>query len=497
MRTPCLLLAAVLLAFPTNAPAAEGRPNFVFIIGDDISAEDIGCFGNPGIRTPNIDRLAAEGMQFTNAYVTISSCSPSRLSLLTSRYPHNLETGAELHGAFPAGIPFLPALLRSAGYHTVQSGKAHFGTTPGRVTGPALEAFDVMGDGELDALAGGRSGANRWVDRLRERPRDRPFFLWLAAHDAHRIWDAETFAGLTRPREVTVPPQLVDTPETRADLASYYDEIVRLDHYTGEVVRELARQEVLEQTVVIFLSDNGRPFPGAKTRLTDEGIKTPLIIRGPSGSRRGARTDALASTIDLAPTVLELAGLPRPATFQGVSLLPVLRDPAATVRDYVFAAQNWHNFAAHVRMVRHGSHVYMRNAWPERPLAGASDTYYTPSAEALKRAHAAGRLTPLQADLFLAPRPAEELYDLGNDPRQAHNLALGASPPPELAGLRAVLDRWTRETGDTVPAAPTPDNIVLATGERLPLRRGEPPGAAAGAARIHASGPIRATGENR
>lgn len=491
MRMAILLLVGGYLAAAVPASTAEARLNFVFIIGDDISAADLGCFGNRAIRTPNLDRLAADGLLFANAYVATSSCSPSRLSLLTSRYPHNLETGAELHGELLPGLPFLPALLRAAGYHTVQSGKAHFGATPGRVTGPAREAFVVMGDGELDELAGGRSGANRWVDRLRERPRDRPFFLWLAAHDAHRVWDAESFAGLTRPEEVIVPPQLVDTPETRADLASYYDEIIRLDHYTGEVIRELARQEVLDQTVVIFLTDNGRPFPGAKTQLTDAGIKTPLIIRGPRGSLRGSRIDALVSAIDLAPTVLELAGLDRPETFQGVSLVSLLRDPTVTVRDYVFAEQNWHNFSAHVRMVRHGVHVYLRNAWPERPLPGASDTFFTPSAEALKRARAAGRLDPLQSDLFLVPRPAEELYHVGEDPHQSRNLALMAEPPPELARLRAVLDLWTRETGDTVPAAPTPDNIVLATGERLPLRRGEPPGAAAGAARINAPGPVR------
>jgi len=486
-----LLPALLALALAATAGAA-GRPNFVIIIGDDISAADLGCFGNRGIRTPNLDRLAAAGLRFTNAYVTASSCSPSRSSILTSRYPHNLETAAELHGELPAGLPLLPGILRAAGYYTVQSGKAHFGTTPGRVTGPALAAFDVHGDGELGDLAGGRSGANRWVDRLRERPADRPFFMWFAAHDAHRVWDADSFAGITRPEEVTVPPQLVDTPETRADLASYYDEIVRLDYFVGEVVRELERQKVLEDTVVIFLADNGRPFPGAKTRLNDDGVKTPLIMRWPRGiPRAGQVTPALASTIDLAPTLLELAGLAPPETFQGVSLVPVLRDPGATVRDYVFAEQNWHNFPAHVRMVRQGRYVYLRNARPELPLPGASDTFYNPSADALRRLDGEGRLNALQRDVFLAPRPAEELYDVALDPVQARNLALEAEPPPALAQLRAVLDRWTRETGDTVPVQYTPANIILATGERIELRRGEPPGAAAGAARINSAGPIR------
>lgn len=485
-----LALASLVLAV---AAAAAGRPNFVVIIGDDISAADLGCFGNRGIRTPNLDRLAAAGLRFTNAYVTASSCSPSRSSIIASRYPHNLEAAAELHGELPRGLPLLPGLLRAAGYYTVQSGKAHFGTPAGSQEGPALEGFEVHGDAGLAELSGGRSGANRWVERLRARPADRPFFMWFASHDAHRVWDADSFAGFTRPEEVTVPPQLADTPETRADLASYYDEIVRLDYFTGEVVRELERQKVMEDTVVIFLTDNGRPFPGAKTRLNDDGSKTPLIIRWPRGiAGAGEVRPALVSSIDLAPTLLELAGLPRPETFQGVSLTPLFRDPGATVRDYVFAEQNWHNFPAHVRMVRQGRYVYLRNAWPDLPLPGASDTFYNPSADALRRLAAEGRLNALQRDVFLAPRPAEELYDVGLDPAQAHNLALAAEPPPELAQLRAVLDRWTRETGDTVPTDPTPANIVLATGERLPLRRGEPPGAAAGAARINAPGPVRA-----
>lgn len=490
MRHPASLLFAILLA--GVLPAEAARPNFVVIIGDDISASDLGCFGNSGIRTPNIDRLAASGLAFDNAYVTASSCSPSRCSLITSRYPHNLGTAAELHGALPPGLPLLPQLLRAAGYYTVQSGKAHFGETPGRVTGPALAAFDVTGDGELDELHGGRSGANRWIDRLRERPQDRPFFMWFAAHDAHRIWDADSFTGMARAADVHVPPELADTPETRADLAHYYDEIMRLDYYVGEVVRELARQQVLDNTIVVFLTDNGRPFPRAKTRLYEDGIKTPLILRAPAVIPRPGRTAALASTLDVAPTLLELAGIPCPETFQGVSLLPVLRNPRAAVRDYVFAEQNWHNFAAHVRMVRQGGFVYIRNAWPERPLPGASDTYYTPSAEALKALRSTGRLTAIQADIFLAPRPAEELYDLSRDPWQQHNLALVAEPPSELAALRTALALWTSETGDSVPGNPTADNIELATGTRLELHRGQPPGAAARAVELNASGPVRA-----
>lgn len=480
----CLSLVATLSAAP--------RPNFVVIIGDDISAGDLGCFGNPGIRTPNIDRLAADSRVFDNAYVTISSCSPSRCSIITSRYPHNLETASELHGVLPSGIPLLPKLLRDAGYHTVQSGKAHFGDNPGQVTGTLREAFDVMGDGDRTTPGGGTGGEGRWVDRLRERPRGRPFFMWFASHDAHRVWDADSFTGMARPADVRIPPGLVDTPQTRADLAHYYDEIMRLDYHVGEVMGELKRQHILDETMVIFLTDNGRPFPHSKTRLYDDGVKTPLLIRAPTVVSQPGRSTSLVSTIDIAPTILELAGIERPVTYQGVSLLPVLREPHSTVRDYVFAEQNWHNFTAHVRMVRRGDLVYMRNAWPNLPLPGASDTFYTPSAEALKTLRSDGTLTSLQSDVFLAPRPSEEFYNLAADPAQQNNLALSPEPSTALTELRAVLDQWTKETGDTVPVHPTASNIELATGRRLELHRGEPPGASASAARINAPGPIRA-----
>ncbi len=489
MRSALWFFLGVLMPAALAQPAP--RLNFVFIIGDDISGEDFGCYGNPGIRTPNVDRLAADGLRFTNAYVTTSSCSPSRCSILTSRYPHNLETASELHGVLPEGVPMFPQLLRDAGYYTAHAGKAHFGTDADILNGPAVAAFDIGGDGERDDLKGGHGGENQWIARLRGRAQDKPFFMWFASHDGHRVWDADSFAGMNRPADVRVPPYLVDTLETRIDLAHHYDEITRFDFYVGEVMRELARQKVLDHTVVIVMADNGRPFPHSKTQLYEDGIKPPLIIRWPAGIPRPARVDSLVSSIDIAPTILELAGVARPETFQGVSLVPILHDPAATVRDFVFAEHNWHNFQAHVRMVRLGDFVYMRNAWPELPQPGASDTFYNPSADALKVRYARGELTELQANVFMQPRPSDEFYNLANDPLQTKNLAASGPVTAELTKLRAALSRWTAETGDTVPTKPTPSNVVLSTGVKTQeFWRGEPPGASAHAVKINAPGPI-------
>ena len=479
-------------------PPEPVRPNIVFIIADDVSAADLGCYGNPGIRTPHLAQLARESLRFTRAYVSAPSCSPSRSSILTSRYPHNLEAAAELHGALPAGLPLFPQLLREAGYYSMHAGKAHFGTNADNgvqtLVGPARAAFDIGGDGEPVPGKGGYGGEEKWLERLQTRPRGQPFFAWFASHDAHRIWDADTFTGTHHPEDVTVPASLLDTPETREDLAHYYDEIARLDHHVGEVMAELRRQDVLEQTVVIFLSDHGRPFPRAKTHLYEEGVLTPLLIRLPA--RYGvapAEVDALVSTLDLAPTILELAGVAAPASFQGVSLGPILRNPQATVREVVFAEQNWHNFPAHVRLVRYQHFAYMRNAWPELRLPGASDTFYTPSADALKEARATGgALSTAQLEVFRQPRPREELYDLNSDPGQTRNLALEPVAPPILEVMRRLLDEWTEQTGDSVPERPTAADTDYVTGSKFgPVQWGEPPGAATGAAAIHARGPVR------
>jgi arylsulfatase len=316
--------------------------------------------------------------------------------------------------------------------------------------------------------------------------------MWFAAHDAHRRWNAGPFAGKNDPRNVRVPPYLADTPETREDLAQHFDEISRLDHHVGEVVTELARQGVRDNTLVIFMADNGRPFPRSKTHLYDDGIKTPLILNWPAVIKGAATVASLVSSIDLMPTLLELAGVPVPPTAQGVSLRPILRDPGATIRDCVFAEKNWQNFPAHMRMVRAGDWVYLRNAWPELPQPGASDSFYNPSADALKALHAAGRLTEAQANIFLVPRPTEELYHVKTDPAQTRNLVHEPRAREELDQLRALLTRWQQETGDSVPENRTPANVDYETGRKLELRRGDAPGSARGARHINHPGPIRA-----
>ncbi|MEM9369146.1 MAG: sulfatase, partial [Planctomycetota bacterium] len=328
MRRPQILFVVMAMLISIGAVTGdEPRPNFVFFIADDISHDDLGCYGHPTMQTPHIDRLAESGLRFNNAYLTISSCSPSRCSIITGRYPHN--TGApELHTTLPEGQVLFPGLLKNAGYYTALSGKHHMGNY-------ASEGFDLVSGGK------GPGKEGDWVDLVNQRPRDKPFFFWFASTDAHRSWAQSDEAPDYQLEDMVVPPYLIDDAATREDLTGYYHEVSRFDHYIGKVVEELERQGVLDDTVIIVAADNGRPFPRCKTRLYDSGIKTPFVVHNPKHVTQGV-TDRLVSTIDISATVLDLAGIEKDARIQGMSFAPILNDPAATVREVVFAEHNWH-----------------------------------------------------------------------------------------------------------------------------------------------------------
>ncbi|WP_339733940.1 sulfatase [uncultured Gimesia sp.] len=472
------LACVVLMTSGSDAASkpASGRPNIIMIFADDVSWNDLGCYGHPTIRTPHLDRLAKEGLRFDNAYLTTSSCSPSRCSVITGRYPHN--TGApELHTPLPEEQVLFPQLLRDAGYYTVISGKQHMGKY-------ALTAFDHVSKGK------GPGREADWVPILKQRPKDKPFFCWFASVDAHRAWQASKEYQPHKPEDVVVPPYLIDAPETRKDLAQYYDEISRIDFFTGKILDELDAQGIADNTLVLFFADNGRPFPRCKTRLYDSGIKTPLMVRWPAAVKPGTVTNSLVSSIDIGPTFLDLAGVPPDPRIQGVSFQSVLKQPTVKVRDYAFAEHNWHVFKAHERMVRSGDLLYIRNAWPEqRNLCVESIDF--PSGEVLWQRFGADKLNEFQRDVFLKPRPAEELYLVTEDPHQFHNLAAKTEYAADLSRLRKVLDQWTAETGDTVPKNPTLDRNQR-PGEPEPpeFAHREMPGDAKQATTINAPGPI-------
>ena len=451
-----MVLGAAGLSLSRMASAApKARPNFVVIIGDDVGWNDVGAYGNPRIRTPHVDAMAQQGMQFNNAYLTISSCSPSRASIMTGLYPHNTGAG-ELHQPLAAETVTIPALLKEAGYYTACVGKFHMGHIQSH--------FDFVVDSRP-------SGSEHWLEVLGNRPKDKPFFFWLAAHDSHRGWSAtEGPAAIAQPHqdsEVAVPPFLPDAPEVRRDLAQYYDEVCRLDHNTGLVLEELERQGVLRDTFVLFMSDNGRPFPRAKTTVYDSGLKTPFIVQWPDKVKAGSSSDNLVSSVDIAPTIIELAGLGRVPSFEGKSFTPILEDPVRTTRDYVYGEHNWHDYMAHERSVRSLSYLYIRNAFPQLPGTPPADAVTSPTYAEMRRRHAEGTLTPEQEGPFAVPRPEEQLFDVREDPYSFHNLAADPNYADVLATMREECEKWVKQTGDRVPENPTPDLFDRETGKRL------------------------------
>jgi arylsulfatase A-like enzyme len=306
------------------------------------------------------------------------------------------------------------------------------------------------------------------VTTLRQRPREKPFFTWLAAVDPHRDYQPNATPVPHRPADVIVPPYLPDNPEVRADLAMYYDEVSRLDRFVGEVLDELDRQGVANNTLVLFLSDNGRPFPRCKTTVYDSGCRTPLIARWPAGGvRAGSTAGSLVSTIDIAPTLLGLAGANVPAAVQGRGFASVLRDPAAKHRDVVFLEKNWHDFDDHARAVRSARYRFVRNTYRDVPMTPPADAVRSPTFQAMLKLFDVGRLPPQQQTCFTTPRPAEELYDLDADPDELRNVVADPRHAEALRAHRVALDTWVRETDDRVPATRTPDGFDRRTGRAV------------------------------
>lgn len=470
------LLASVLLPSLTLQAVekkVENRPNVVILIADDISRDDFGCYGHPVIQTPNIDQLANKGIKFTNTFLTTSSCSPSRTSIITGRYPHN--TGAcELHAPLPKNQIAFPLLLKNAGYYTAQAGKWHFGKS--QVSGVAVNAFHRTGGSGSDG--GGPSGAEMWVPYLQDRPKDKPFFMWFAAHDAHRGWDKKTKIKYT-PDQVVVPPYMVDNMKTRKDLAAYYQEVSRFDFFVGEVVNELDRQGVLNNTLIIVMADNGRPFPRDKTRLYDSGIITPFVVHFPDGIKKSNQTcSSLISVIDIAPTITELTGLKASEMFQGRSFLSLLNQPQKKFRDYVFAEHNWHDYRAYERMVRTEQFLYIENGLPEQGNIGAADVLNGGAGRALLEGLVADELNTLQRQPFVIPQPETELYDCKTDSNQFKNIAGRKRYAAIQNKLSRILAKWRKQTGDSHPKNLTPDWFDRKTIKPLKNKgeRGEMPG---------------------
>jgi N-sulfoglucosamine sulfohydrolase len=440
-RTSSALALAVFTSVLGWSPPARAqsedsaRPNILVLVADDLGWRGIGAYGNAAVKTPNIDGLARSGLRVAHAFGTSPQCSPSRISTLTGKYSHATRT-EDLHTPLLEGERILPSYLQTQGYFTGLVGKKHIG--------PAAEQqFQWYSTNLVDVLPTFLDSAG-----------SRPFFLWVGFHDPHRPYIRGDAPQRHSPSRVAVPPHLADTPETRADLARYYDEIARMDNRIGRMLAELERRKLQENTLVLFFSDNGAPFPREKGTLYDAGTRTPLILSWPGTiPARSVYRGGLVSLIDVAPTLLELAGATAPQSLQGRSFRAMLTSPdTAAGRTYVFSERNWHDCDEHQRSVRTRRFKLIRtDAYTELPLCVAADIGASPSFRALRARARAHQLTPAQQRLFEAPRARVELYDLERDPWELHNVAGDRRYTKQLQELTSVLQDWM-ENSDDFPA---------------------------------------------
>ena len=429
--------------------APKKRLNVLMIVADDMNWDTPGCFGGaaPDI-TPNLDRLADEGIRFTHAYANISICTPSRSVILTGLYPRN--NGAEGFQRIRPGTPNLPALLNAAGYLCGIVGK------PLRQQELFRWSTTYRWQGTGDENKWGRDPT---VFRTfakdfftMSKTSQQPFFLMVNSHDPHRPFgggkstrpneERTESSRIFKSEEVRLPEILPDLPEVRKDFADYCTSVRRLDDMVGAVLDELASAKRVEDTIVIFLADHGMPFPGAKFNCYPDSLRTPLIVRWPGNVEHGTIDQThMISTLDLQPTILEALRLPPTKVSDGRSFLSILRGEKQVNRDVVFG-QFYHihgGDALPMYSVLTRESAYVFNPWSDgkrRFVRLTSRTFKAMQQEAKKNPTMAARVKHLQL------RSVEEFYNLSNDPGCLANLLDNPKSNQKLNNLRGLLREW-------------------------------------------------------
>jgi N-sulfoglucosamine sulfohydrolase len=429
---------AAVSAAPVAGQMPKGRQRNILLLISDDQGLDLGCYG-VAIKTPRLDRLARGGTLFRQGYAAVSSCSPSRAVINTGLYTHqNGMYGLQHdvhHQSLLPGIETLPSLLRAAGYATALVGKKHVGPDSAFPYETELVP-ERSGIRDVRELAIAATSFIRASD-------DRPFFVTVAYSDPHRAavdyGNDRLWPGVKPdrydPRRLELPSHLPDLPAVRQDIAEYYESVSRLDAGVGMILDDLVASGRANDTLVIFLSDNGRPFPGAKTNFYDAGLHLPLIIHAPGSGP--AVNDAMVSWTDIAPTVLDWAGVAPPLAYKlsGSSLLPILGKANDPARDAIFASHDFHEINQYypMRCIRTRTHNYILNLAYQLPYPIAGDVAGSPSWKAIA-ADPSARIGKRTQAAYLQ-RPAEELYDLARDPDELNNVAAD----PAYAGVKAAL----------------------------------------------------------
>ena len=443
---------------------SERRPNILFAIADD--ASHMSAYGHRFVSTPNFDRVAADGVLFTAAFTTNPKCAPSRASILTGKHTWQLEDACCHFGIFPAKFRVYPDLLEAAGYHVGYTGK---GWSPGdwRRGGfsrnPAGNEYNAR---TLTTPDGTRISTRDYAacfgDFLAARPDGAPFCFWYGGHEPHRPYSVgEGLRAGKSTDAVDLPTYWPDDEIVRGDVLDYANEVEWFDRQLGVIIERLDAAGELQNTLIVVTSDNGMPFPRVKGQMYDQDFRLPMAACWPGVVKAGRTVDDLISFTDLAPTFLEIAGVPVDPQIAGRSLVPVLRDRRSgridPERDHVVMGRERHDMGREgdvgypVRCIRTEELLYVRNFKPELWPAGNPETGFTncdgsPTKDLILALEERG--DERYFDLCFGRRPAEELYDIRHDPECVINLAGEPEYRKARERLWADLEKILRETGD-------------------------------------------------
>ncbi len=459
MKLPLLSFSGLIIlsisscSVPKQEKVPEPSPNFLLLLSDNHYSSHLGCYGDPVVKTPTIDRLASEGIRFTNAFCASPSCTPARGALLAGQDIWRLGNGGNLWGSLADTIPTYPDLLEKEGYHV---------------------GHDRKGWGPGDFKAGGRNRNpagytfKNFEEFLDKKEARQPWSFWLSSRNPHRPFEygAGIASGLD-PDKVEVPPYLPDSPEVRSDICDYYYQIQEFDREVAEAIELLKQRGELENTLIMICGDNGWMMPRGLANLYDYGTRVPLIINWPKKVKQKRVVDDFVSLNDLAPTILDLAGIQVPKQMTAKSLVPIMDSNKSgrveAGRDFIVTARERHALVRKGglgypgRSIRTDDYLYIHNITPDRwpagdpPLYGDIDLHMlqgkSPTKEYMMLNKESTEVKGLYKQAFLK-RPEHELFDLKKDPYQMVNIAYDSAHASLMNGLISRMDDYLIETKD-------------------------------------------------
>lgn len=442
-----LFVFCLILNF-AQAEEQKKRPNIILLLADNWAWPHASAYGNKALKTPNFDAIAKSGTLFTHGFCQVPSCSPARAVLLSGRPMHQLGEAANLWGNFPADLKVFPQLLQNHGYNT---GWCTKGWGPGlyhdkhyRQSNPCGKRFPSV---------------QKFLTQHQKENPEKPFFFWYGSHEPHLPWNHKSTEGTVDINKIKIPSYLPNIPEVKNDIANYFNEVQSFDQQIGKIIETLKQKNMLENTVLVVMGDNGWQMPRGLAQVYDAGTRVSMAISWPGHFKKAQTATDFVSFEDFAPTFLELAGVKTKISETGKSLLPLLQNGNMSHRSHIFLERERHanvrsgDSSYPVRAVRNKKHLFVINYFPDRWPGGDPKQHFAvgPFGD-VDNSQTKTYITANQSSVFFklafAKRPEYELYDIVKDPDQMNNLA----DREEFAGTcneyKAMILQWMKDSKD-------------------------------------------------